>query len=167
MYCKLLHNFAQAAKSKSLCDVPISVTINWWEFRWNYTKILLKWNYDGKAFSECDQLHWFHLNGNMILDDLYQSWMRITYPIFSGSVIFPVFTEYFKYLLPVEYNVHFLRVSPQLGGVGTCQIWMWYKESNRCFYMKNLHSGQINALVTLAPGLPNPFRRLTHVPSSL
>ena len=53
---------------------------------------------------------------------------------FSCSNIFPVFQERnIKILATCWISVHNWQVEPQLSCGGTCQIWMWFKESNRYF----------------------------------
>ena len=48
-------------------------------------------------------------------------------------------------MLAIEYHVHIWKVSPHLSCGETCQIWMWYKESNKYFgRIKNVAYGDIN-----------------------
>ena len=44
--------------------------------------------------------------------------------------IFSSCSESPKHYLPIEYHVHIEEVSPQLGRDDTCQIWVWFTESN-------------------------------------
>ena len=52
---------------------------------------------------------------------------------FSPFRYFPHFPLLSKQTLAVEYHVYIWQVSPQLSCGDTCQIWMWFKESNRYF----------------------------------
>ena len=36
-------------------------------------------------------------------------------------------------MLAIEYHIYIWQVSPQLSCSDACQIWMWFKESNRYF----------------------------------
>ena len=57
----------------------------------------------------------------------------------------PNFSALPKYMLAIEYHVHIWQVSPQLSCGDICQIWMWYKESNRYFgWIENLAYGEIS-----------------------
>ena len=58
---------------------------------------------------------------------------------------FPKFSSLSKHTLTVEYRVNIRQVSPQLSCGDTCQIWMWFKESNMYFCeVKNFAYGPIN-----------------------
>ena len=58
---------------------------------------------------------------------------------------FPNFSALLKHCLPVEYCLHIWQGSPQLNCGDTCQIWMWFKESNWHFYkIKDFLNGEIN-----------------------
>ena len=58
---------------------------------------------------------------------------------------FPHFSTSSKHTLAIEYHVYIWQVSPQLSCGDTCQMWMWFKESNRYFCkIKNLGSEEIN-----------------------
>ena len=46
---------------------------------------------------------------------------------------FPNFSASPKCKLPIDYHIYFWQVSPQLSCGDTCQIWMWYRESNWYF----------------------------------
>ena len=52
---------------------------------------------------------------------------------FSSFPYFPSFFQHCQTTLTIEYHVYIWRVSPQLSCGDTCQIWMWFKESNRYF----------------------------------
>ena len=56
----------------------------------------------------------------------------VTKPIFSVP-LFPTFPLLSKQTLAIEYHVYIWQVSPQLSCGDTCQIWMWFRESNRYF----------------------------------
>ena len=52
-----------------------------------------------------------------------------------------------KHTLAVKYHVYIWQVSPQLICCDICQIWKWFKESNRYFCkMENFAYGEINEL---------------------
>ena len=59
-----------------------------------------------------------------------------------------VISEFFSSLKTVSYgiyHVYICEVSPHLSCVGTCQIWMWFKESNRYFCKIEIFAyGEIN-----------------------
>ena len=50
-----------------------------------------------------------------------------------------------KQTLAFEYRIYIWQVSPQLNCGDTCQIWMWFKESNMYFWhTENFAYGEIN-----------------------
>ena len=57
-------------------------------------------------------------------------WLQSQFPSFCYSLNFSIMS---KHTLAIEYNVYIWQVSPQLSCGDTCQIWMWFKESNRYF----------------------------------
>ena len=58
---------------------------------------------------------------------------------------FPNFSALPKHTLDIEYYVYIWQVSPQLSRGDTCQIWMWFKESNSYFCkIENFAYGEIN-----------------------
>ena len=52
---------------------------------------------------------------------------------FSPFRYFPKFSSLWKHTLTIEVHVYIWQVSPQLSCGDTCQIWMWFKESNKHF----------------------------------
>ena len=60
----------------------------------------------------------------------------------------PLFSQIFciiKNMLTVKYRVSIWQVSPQLSCGDTCQIWMWFQESNMYFCeIENFAYGEIN-----------------------
>ena len=67
----------------------------------------------------------------------------VTKPI-SSVPLFSDFLWLSKHKLAIEYRVYIWQVS-QLSCGDTCQIWMWFKESNRYFYkIENFAYGEIN-----------------------
>ena len=70
--------------------------------------------------------------------------MGVTKPIFSVP-LFSTFPLLSKQTLAIEYHVYIWQVSPQLSCGDTCQIWMWFRESNRYFCkIENFAYGEIN-----------------------
>ena len=68
----------------------------------------------------------------------------VTKPIFSVP-LFSTFPSLSKQTLAIEYRVHIWQVSPQLSCGDTCQIWMWFGESNRYFCkIENFANGEIS-----------------------
>ena len=64
---------------------------------------------------------------------------------FSPFRYFPHFPLLSKQTLAIEYRVHIWQVSPQLSCGDTCQIWMWFGESNRYFCkIENFAYGEIS-----------------------
>ena len=64
---------------------------------------------------------------------------------FSPFRYFPHFPLLSKQKLAIEYHVYIWQVSPQLSCGDTCQIWMWFRESNRYFCeIENLAYGEIS-----------------------
>ena len=64
---------------------------------------------------------------------------------FSPFRYFPHFPLLSKQTLAIEYGVHIWQVSPQLSCGDTCQIWMWFRESNMYFCeTENFAYGEIN-----------------------
>ena len=58
---------------------------------------------------------------------------------------FPKFSSLSKHTLTVKYRVYIWQVSPQLSCGDTCQIWMWFEESNMYFCeIENFAYGEIN-----------------------
>ena len=58
---------------------------------------------------------------------------------------FPNFSSLSKHTLAVKYRVWIWQVSPQLSCGDTCQIWMWFEESNMYFCkIENFAYGEIN-----------------------
>ena len=58
---------------------------------------------------------------------------------------FPIFSALSNHTLAIEYHVYIWQVSPQLSCGDTCQIWMWFEESNMCFcQVENFAYGEIN-----------------------
>ena len=58
---------------------------------------------------------------------------------------FPNFSASPKCKLPIDYHIYFWQVSPQLSCGDTCQIWMWYRESNWYFCkIEKFAYGEIN-----------------------
>ena len=58
---------------------------------------------------------------------------------------FPNFSSLSKHTLAVKYSVYIWQVSPQLSCGDTCQIWMWFEESNMYFCkIENFGYGEIN-----------------------
>ena len=72
-----------------------------------------------------------------------QGWGFLSqFPLFR---YFPNFPSLSKQTLVIEYHIYIWQMSPQLGCGDSCQIWMWFKESNRYFRMiENLAYGEIN-----------------------
>ena len=52
------------------------------------------------------------------------------FPLFR---CFPNLSALWIHTLAIEYHVYIWQVSPQLSCGDTCQIWMWFKYSNRYF----------------------------------
>ena len=68
----------------------------------------------------------------------------VTKPIFSVP-LFSTFSVIVKKALDIEYRVYIWQVSPQLSCGDTCQIWMWFRESNRYFCkIENFAYGEIS-----------------------
>ena len=62
---------------------------------------------------------------------------------FLRSVIFHIFRFLSKQMFAIEYHVYTWQVSPQLSCGDTCQIWMWFRESNR-YFCENFAYGEIS-----------------------
>ena len=64
---------------------------------------------------------------------------------FSPFRYFPKFSALSKHTLTVRYRVYIWQVLPQLSCWDTCQIWMWFEESNMYFCeIENFAYGEIN-----------------------
>ena len=73
-----------------------------------------------------------------------RSGVGVTKPI-SSVPLFPKFSALLKNTLTVKYRVYIWQVSPQLSCGDTCQIWMWFEESNMYFCeIENFAYGEIN-----------------------
>ena len=58
---------------------------------------------------------------------------------------FPNFSALSNHTLDIEYHVYIWQVSPQLSCGDTCQIWKWFKETNRYFWkIEHFAYGEIN-----------------------
>ena len=71
--------------------------------------------------------------------------MGVTKPISSV----PLFSDFFSipsnHTLAIEYHVYIWQMSPQLICGDTCQIWMWFIESNMYFcHVEKFAYGKIN-----------------------
>ena len=74
----------------------------------------------------------------------HRSGVGVTKPI-SSIPLFSSFSTSPKHTLAIEYHVYIWRVSPQLSCGDTCQILMWFKESNRYFCkIETFDYGEIN-----------------------
>ena len=74
---------------------------------------------------------------------VYQGWGLLNQ--FSPFRYFPHFPLLSKQTLAIEYRVYIWQVSPQLSCGDTCQIWMWFRESNRYFCkIENFAYGEIS-----------------------
>ena len=68
----------------------------------------------------------------------------VTKPI-SSVPLFSNFSALSNHTLAIEYHVYIWQVSPQLSCGDTCQIWMWFEESNIYFcQVKNFAYEEIN-----------------------
>ena len=77
---------------------------------------------------------------------------------FPSFLDFPEYSVLSKHMLAIAYHVYILQVAPQLSCDNTYQIWMWFKESNRCFCkIKNFACGEINER-----SLSNPWSHVTY-----
>ena len=64
---------------------------------------------------------------------------------FSPFRYFPHFPLLSKKMVAIEYHVYIWQVSPQLSCGDTCQIWMWFMESNSYFCkIENFAYGEIS-----------------------
>ena len=74
-----------------------------------------------------------------------------------------------KQMLGIEYQIYIWQVSLQLSCSDTCQIWMWFKESNMYFcHIENfayviMEQLTNRALVTPTPGVLPPLYRVSAV----
>ena len=88
-----------------------------------------------------------------------QGWGLLSH--FPPFRYFPNFSSLSKHTLAVRYRVYIWQVSPQLSCGDTCQIWMWFKESNMYFYkIENFAYEEINERSFSNPHL----RYTTHRP---
>ena len=71
---------------------------------------------------------------------------------------FPNFSSLSKHTLTVKYRIYIWQLSPQLSCGDTCQIWMWFEESNMYFCeTENFAYGEINER-----SFSNPHPRPVH-----
>ena len=85
---------------------------------------VLIWHHAIYQFSICLHSSW---NGNLI----YLGWGLLSQ--FLPFRYFLNFSSLSKHTLAVKYRVYIWQVSPQLSCGDTCQIWMWFEESNMYF----------------------------------
>ena len=58
---------------------------------------------------------------------------------------FPIFSALSNHTSAIEYHVYIWQVAAQLSCGDTCQIWMWFEESNMYFWqVENFAYGEIN-----------------------
>ena len=96
---------------------------------------------------------------SVFVDDIYQLVSTLCQIAFARTIdqgwgllsrfppfrYFPNFSALSKHTLDIEYHVYIWQVSPQLSCGDTCQIWKWFKESNRYFWkIENFANGEIN-----------------------
>ena len=75
---------------------------------------------------------------------LLTTWVGLPsqFPLFS---YFLDFLALLKHSLTIEYHVSIQRVSPHLSCGATCQIWVWFNESNSYFCtIENYAYGEMN-----------------------
>ena len=78
------------------------------------------------------------------------------FPIFFSALPNPT--------LAIEYHVYIWQVSPQLSCVDTCQIWMWFEESNMYFcQVENFAYGEINKQSFSNPHPWTIWTKWTHI----
>ena len=76
-------------------------------------------------------------------DAVGQGWGSLSQ--FPPLRYFPNFSALSKHAFAIDYHIYIWQVSLQLSCSGTCQIWMWFKESRRHFRkMENFAYGEIN-----------------------
>ena len=104
----------------------------------------------------------FRLLFRLQCDTLPQGWGLLSqFPPFR---YFPKFSALSKHTLTVRYRVYIWQVSPKLSCGDTCQIWMWFEESNMYFCeIKNFAYGEINERSFSNPH-PWPIVIATHIP---
>ena len=79
----------------------------------------------------------------LVVHRIYPGWGLLSQ--FAPFRYFPHFPLLSKQTLAIEYHVHIWQVSPQLSCDDTCQIWMWFRESNRYFCkIENFAYGEIS-----------------------
>ena len=106
---------------------------SWWQRRLNYKGLQTIMN---GVFTMAVFMLW-SMGRNI-------SGVVVTKPIFSVP-LFSTFPLLSKQKLAIEYRVHIWQVSPQLSCGDTCQIWMWFRESNRYFCkIENFAYGEIS-----------------------
>ena len=77
--------------------------------------------------------------------NLNASGVGVTKPISPVPWFFLNFSLLSKHILTVKYRIYIWQVSPQLSCGDTCQIWMWFDESNMYFCeTENFAYGEIN-----------------------
>ena len=88
---------------------------------------------------------WKHVEENMLpmCSETALGWGLLSQ--FSPFRYFPHFPLLSKQKLAIEYHVYIWQVSPQLSCGDTCQMWMWFRESNRYFCeIENFAYGEIS-----------------------
>ena len=78
---------------------------------------------------------------------------------FSPFRYFPYFPLLSKQTLAIEYHVYIWQVLPQLSCGDTCQIWMWFRESNR--YFRNIENFAYGEISERSFSNPHPRSCLT------
>ena len=81
---------------------------------------------------------------------------------FSPFRYFPHFPLLLKQTLAIEYRVYIWQVSPQLSCGDTCQILMWFRESNRYFCKIEILLTEKLANGALVTPTPEHFSNLQH-----
>ena len=77
---------------------------------------------------------------------------------FSPFRYFPYFPLLSKQTLAIEYHVYIWQVLPQLSCGDTCQIWMWFRESNR--YFRNIENFAYGEISERSFSNPHPWSNI-------
>ena len=101
-------------------------------------RCVLHWRFYGTL----DLSRWIALN-TLSTSHAIQGWGLLSQ--FSPFRYFPHFPLLSKQTLSNGYHIYIWQVSSQLSCGDTCQIWMWFRESNRYFCkMENFSYGEIS-----------------------
>ena len=137
-----------AVRKRHLNLIPDSLPV---ESAWSNSELGQEWIISHE--------YWIHSQTYSIV-----MWQHCSLPLqgwgllsqFSPFRYFPYFPLLSKQTLAIEYHVYIWQVLPQLSCGDTCQIWMWFRESNR--YFRNIENFAYGEISERSFSNPHPWQ---------